>query len=406
MAKTVVIRRPDNDRLPFFRGILVQSLVNSGVSVEEATTLARIVRYELRKTPEISSPDLREKVAILLEQRIGSEQRRDYENQPQSNSEIVVNSPSRSEYFSVGILSHSLEACAIKPDAAISAARLVHATLLALGQREIDHWTVRKNTYQSLITDCSQEAADSYLSRQRFTDSGKPLILLVGGVTGSGKSTVSLKLADRLGIAGIQSTDMMREIIRSYLPSQIVPTLGFSSFEAWHGLPSAFAKQNKELDAPVITGYLTQLNMMRPAMEATLARALKEEQSLILEGVHVTPSNLDLTVANQEAIVIPIILAAMEKKLLAKNLESRGRESSQRKASHYLDHLEDIWELQNYLLSQADAAGLSIIQNTNMEDMIGDILKLVSKRIIKHFPPDSEYLKQYSNREVHNTTVS
>ena len=36
MAKTIVINEPDGDRAPFLRGILIQSLVNAGLTPFEA----------------------------------------------------------------------------------------------------------------------------------------------------------------------------------------------------------------------------------------------------------------------------------------------------------------------------------------------------------------------------------
>jgi len=36
MAKLIVIKEPEGDRIPFLKGILVQSLVNAGLAFEEA----------------------------------------------------------------------------------------------------------------------------------------------------------------------------------------------------------------------------------------------------------------------------------------------------------------------------------------------------------------------------------
>jgi 2-phosphoglycerate kinase len=395
MAKTIVIKEPDGDRVPFFRGILVQSLVTSGLAFDDACDVAQAVRDGLKDITELSSRDLRERVAALLEKKLGVEARKAYENKPQIKSEIIVHTRARSAFFSVGILSHSLEACAIAPEMAMGGARAVYDTLKNSGHREIDHRALRRVIYRCLTDHYSMEAANRYLSWRRFEESGKPLILLIGGVTGSGKSTISSELAYRLGIAGMQSTDIMREIIRSYLPPQVIPTLMYSSFEAWRGLPfprnEQTLRERSKLENPVITGFLSQLNTMKPALEATVVRALKEEQDIILEGVHVVPTHLDLEEANEKAIVVPIMLATMKKKLLRQYLKSRGREKSGRKASHYLDNLDDIWELQSYLLNEADVASIPIIPNPNTEKTISEVLNVVSNEVMKHFPAHKEY---------------
>jgi 2-phosphoglycerate kinase len=46
MAKTSVYKEPDGDLTPFLRGILTQSLVNAGLSFEDAYQLAQDVRNE------------------------------------------------------------------------------------------------------------------------------------------------------------------------------------------------------------------------------------------------------------------------------------------------------------------------------------------------------------------------
>jgi 2-phosphoglycerate kinase len=214
-----------------------------------------------------------------------------------------------------------------------------------------------------------------------------PLIILIGGVTGSGKSTISSELAYRLDIAGHQSTDMMREVIRSYLSPQMLPTLKYSSFEAWRGLPGFVEGTGPDDKNRVITGFLSQFAAMKLALEATIGRAIAERQHLILEGVHVVPTELNLEVKQGEAVVIPFMLASMKKELLNKQLKRRGREQNTRQASHYLEHLDEIWELQSWLLDEADKAGIPIIENWYIENTVRAALDLVIRVLMKHFPP-------------------
>ncbi|MCK5308760.1 MAG: hypothetical protein KAJ73_09125, partial [Zetaproteobacteria bacterium] len=214
MAKLIVIKEPEGDRTPFLRGILVQSLVNAGLAFGDAYDLAQAVRNEFQDRGEIASTELRDRVAVLLEESYGSEKCELYEARPRGEPGIIVHTPTRSVPFSAGILAHSLETCAIPPDVAMQGARRVLANLRKTGHQEIDHKALRRVIYRCLSEHCSQEAADRYLSWRRFENSGMSLIILIGGVTGSGKSTISSELAYRLDIAGHQSTDMMREVIR------------------------------------------------------------------------------------------------------------------------------------------------------------------------------------------------
>jgi 2-phosphoglycerate kinase len=387
MAKTIVIKLPNGDRTPFLRGILVQSLMNVGLPFDEAYPLAQKVRDELRDTEEISSADLKKKVAGLLEARFGKSQRTKYETRPADEPAILVHTPTRSEPFSVGLLAHSLECCAIESGTALDGARKVYASLQKTGHREINHKTLRKLIYLCLKEHCSEVSANRYLSWRRFENSGDPLILLIGGVTGCGKSTISSEVAYRMDIGRIQSTDMMREIIRAYLTPEAVPTLGYSSFEAWRGLAAPVDDQTGENENPVIAGFLSQFVTMKPALGAAISRAVKERHDLIIEGVHIAPSMLDLEEAQKNALVVSLMLATMEKAALEKQLKRRGREKSGRQASRYLKHIDDIWELQSYLLSEADNAGVPIITNWHIDTTVREVLNLVMAKVMKHYPP-------------------
>ncbi|MGB5179742.1 MAG: hypothetical protein WBP44_13570, partial [Gammaproteobacteria bacterium] len=385
----------DGDRTPFLRGILVQSLVNAGIVFEEAYDLAQAVRNELQNKREISSTELKGRVAVLLEKRHGSDKRRHYETESRDNAGLIVHTPARSVPFSVGILAHSLETCAISPEMAMQGATRVLANLRKTGHLEIDHKALRRVIYRCLHEHCSPQAANRYLSWRRFENSGIPLIILIGGATGSGKSTLSSELAYRLDISRHQSTDMMREIIRSYLSPQMLPTLQYSSFEAWRGLPGSVDGNKPAIENPVINGFLAQFSAMKLALDATIGRAIKDRHHLILEGVHVVPTELNLEVKKHEAIIIPIKLATMKKDSLKKQLERRGREKHKRRAAHYLEKLDDIWELQSWLLDEADRAGIAIIENWYLEDSVRAALDLVIGVLMKHFPPepaDERYL--------------
>jgi len=351
MSKLIVIKEPEGDQSPFLRGILVQSLVNAGLAFDAAYDLAHAVRDELQEKQEITSTELKGRVAELLEERHGSQERQLYESKPRGEPGIIVHTPTRSVPFSVGILAHSLETCAIPPDMAMQGARKVLAKLRKTGHLEIDHKALRRVIYRCLHEHCSQQAADRYLSWRRFENSGIPLIILIGGSTGSGKSTISSELAYRLDISRHQSTDMMREIIRSYLSPQMVPTLEYSSFEAWRGLPVAVEGAGSDIENPVVTGFLSQFSAMKLALEATIKRAIEERHQL------------------------------------QKQRRRRGREKNRSQASHYLESLDDIWKLQSWLLNEADKGGVRIIENWYIEDTVRAILDLIIGELMKHFPP-------------------
>ena len=387
MSKLIVIKEPEGDRAPFLRGILVQSMVNAGLTFGDAYELAQVVRNELQERQEVGTAELRNRVAVLLEERYDGQYRQRYESGSRGEPAIIVHTPTRSTPFSVGILAHSLETCAIPPEMAMQGARKVLANLRKTGHREIDHKALRRVIHRCLREHCSQRSADRYLSWRRFENSDIPLIILIGGATGAGKSTISSELAYRLDVTRHQSTDMMREIIRSYLSPQMVPTLGFSSFEAWRGLPDSADGSGQGIDNPVVTGFLSQLAAMKLAIGSTIDRALEEKHHLILEGVHVVPTEMDLKVKDGEAVVIPVLLASKKKDMLRKQLKRRGSEKSGRQTSRYLENFDSIWEMQSWLLDEAERSGTTIIENWYVEETVRTALDIIIGEIMKHFPP-------------------
>src|SRR5581483_7245710 len=63
-----------------------------------------------------------------------------------------------------------------------------------------------------------------------------PLVILIGGTTGVGKSTIATQLAARLGIVRVVATDAVREVMRAMFSERLMPTLYRSSFEAGEAL--------------------------------------------------------------------------------------------------------------------------------------------------------------------------
>lgn len=386
MKKTLVIYSKRDGHVPFFRGILVKSLVNIGISFDDAYELANVVRDELREVPSISTDDLVDRVAGLIENRFGVELRERFELMHGQNARILVHNEQSSECFSLGVLRHSLRACAIPKDTAAAGAIRVEEILRGGGHLEIRRDALRTIVYRCLREHFSRLAANRYLSTRYFKDSGIPLILLIGGSPGSGKSTVAAELAYRLNIPRIQSTDMMREVIRSYLTPQVAPTLQYSSFEAWRGLPQPRDGQEMTDENRLIEGYLSQVTTMRPALQAAMERAVQEGEHLILEGVHVLPTELDLKPIKERAVVISLILSTIDKEALEARLKRRGAEPGERQAVRYLEHLDEIWELQSFILREAEASDTTVLPTANIETTTGEILDLTSRIIMEKFP--------------------
>src|SRR5213595_3236773 len=111
-----------------------------------------------------------------------------------------------------------------------------------------------------------------------------PLVVLVGGATGTGKSTVATEVAHRLGITRVTSTDVVRQTMRAFFSREFMPSIHYSSFEAAAGL-----REPEQAEDPVIAGFLEQTRNVMVGVRASIERALQEGWSMVLEGVHLVP---------------------------------------------------------------------------------------------------------------------
>lgn len=390
-GKAFLVETATGERLPFLRGILVQSLVAVGISFTQAYAIANRLRNQLDGDTEIlSTTELRRLVGEELDRRFSPEIRADYDAGG-GISRVVVRRRDGSEPFSSGVLARHLEGCGIRTDVAARGAALVHASLREQGVTQIGRKELRQVIYTTLNSGGFQDAGNRFLSRCHFNDSGEPLIILIGGATGAGKSTIATRLAYLLDIPRTQSTDMMREIIRCYLVPHVAPTLGYSSFDAWRGLPQVEGSTAAAQD-PVIAGFLAQFGTVRVALEATIARAVKERTDLIVDGVHVLPTYLDLTESMKKAVVVPLVLAVTTRKRLDQQFKRRSREAPDRDSDRHREMLSEIWTLQTFMVDQAQKADIPVLANWDMNETVGQVMDEIMGCIGKRFPPDPEAL--------------
>lgn len=377
--KLHIINFVEGSKVPFLRGILTRSLQKAGLSFEKAYEVASAVRNSLADVQEISNTDLRSNVCLYLEENNFDQFVENYISQTTEYPQIKVITGDGSESpFSKGQLADSLEICALPREEIYQVATAIEAELVAAERDEVTSGEITERVYELLEIYAGQGVSDAYRRWVKFSHTGRPLIVLVGGTNGSGKSSISSELAHRLDIVRTQSTDMLREVLRLLTPIRLVPTLHTSSFEAYLQMPSVSETYKAE---EMIHGYLTQSRQVALGVEGVLNRTCNEQVSLIIEGVHLHPQIMDQIVRETNALVVPVLLAVLKPKSLQKRLVGRGQVISSRRSSRYLENFNKIWDLQTYLVSQADEYKVSIINNENEDETIRQIMMLISEKL-------------------------
>jgi 2-phosphoglycerate kinase len=387
MAKVLVEDRDENARVPFLRGILIRSLQDSGLSFDAAYELATEIRNDLSDAPEVTTSDLRQRVTERLKTRSEDAVIDRYCKQKSPFGIQIEQRDGQLLPFSRIEYQHCLENIGLTNEDASEIVTTVHQHLI---DRRIDTMTSRRLgelTYRYLRQShkLGSAVAHRWLVWRNFVNSGRPLIFLVGGTAGCGKSTIATMLASRLDIVRTQSTDMLREVMRIMTPKQLIPVLHTSSFTAWTALPGAPEAIQDVPETLLINGYRSQADLLAVAIEAVVQRALRERVSLILEGVHIHPAFMEKLGNSSDAIVIPVMLGVLKKKQLQRRIKGRGSEAPQRRSERYLNHFDEIWRLQSYLLSEADVANIPIVANTHRDKVFREIMRITIELLAKDF---------------------
>ena len=390
MAKLLVIDADEGTKVPFLRGILTGSLQDVGLKFDEAYELATQVRDKLSGEGWIKSTDLRKLVAAHLRANYGKHIADRYESDVVATEHVMIRSPEGLlSPFLVETHRESLDLCGIDDDDARSISRRLGAHLVARRRAEVGASHLGRLTYRLLLREIGKSAAHRYLVWQDLSRSGQPLLLLIGGAPGSGKSTIAIALASRLDIFRTQSTDMLREIMRMMTPERLLPVLHRSSFDAWRALP-----QDDRLSANddrVISGYRSQADLLTVSCEAVAQRAVRERVSMVLEGVHIDAAVAQRLQDNYgDVIVVPVMLAIRKQELLRKRIQGRGGTAHKRRSQRYLENFDAIWQLQSYLLSEADKAQIPIVVNEERENTVADILCVIVDALSSRLQPTLE----------------
>lgn len=382
--KTIVINELENTRVPFLRGILTRSLLDAGLPFEQAFQVASKVRDQLSDSASITSEELRRRIVVLLEE-LGDEQALDQYTVPVAAPDrIEVNSLSGIvSAFSRGRHTRYLQSSGLRAEKAEYTTELIYDQLLATGVTTITTCQLGYLTYLCLQQEVSKKAAKRYLVWSEFQRGARPLILLICGTVGSGKSTVATEVAHLLEIVRIQSTDMLREVMRMLMPKRLLPVLHSSSFNAWKSLPIQDMK-GREKDQLVAEGYRSQVELLAVPCEAVLQRAIEECVPLILEGVHAHPDLLGRLPEDSDAIMVHVTLAVLKSRELKSRLRGRGVEVPQRRAKRYLNSFNSIWSLQSFLLTEADRCEVPIITHEDKEKTVQQTIQQVIYELSKH----------------------
>ncbi|WP_297467131.1 2-phosphoglycerate kinase [Thermococcus sp.] len=280
---------------------------------------------------------------------------------------IIVTDPERRIQlpFSRGILTRSITLAGVDVGIAYIIASEVQKELVGRKKRVVSTDEIRELTYRKLLEHGLKKEAERYLFWREFRRKKIPLVVLLGGVTGVGKSTIATELAFRLSIRTIIGTDTVREVMRKIIARELLPDLHASSFLAWREL-----KANS-----LIEGFESQVRHVSVGVKAVLDRVQREGMNAIIEGIHLVPGFVE-TGQN----VFMYILRVSDRKALEAHFYERSR-YSKRPADYYIEHIDEILWLQDYIVRKAKEHRVKVIENIELERTVNEIMEDLMKRL-------------------------
>ena len=273
--------------------------------------------------------------------------------------------------YSKGLMARALIAVGVSPVRAHDLARRVEDDLNDRKTTVVDLDRVQELAVAVLGEEGAEQAARRLRRYRELRELDLPLILLVGGATGTGKSSLATELAYRLGITRVTSTDFVRQTMRAFFAPEFMPSIHYSSFEA-----AAALRAPEEAMDPVVAGFLDQTRNVLVGVGASIDRALEEGWSMVLEGVHLVPGMLPVPTA--DALVVQCVLAIDDEQEHAAHFYTRDTSSDGlRPHTKYLDRLGDIRRIQTEIIRRAERTGVAVIENSSLERAIGEVMELV-----------------------------
>jgi 2-phosphoglycerate kinase len=276
------------------------------------------------------------------------------------------------EPYSKGLMARALMRVGVSAVRAYELARRVEKDLLD-GKKDTIELDRVQDLAVEVLGDGEGEKAAGRLRRYRdLEELDLPIIVLIGGATGTGKSTVATEVAYRLGITRVTSTDFVRQTLRAFFSPEFMPSIHYSSFEAGTALSSA---EEEQVD-PLLHGFLDQTRNVLVGVNAAIERSLDEGWSTVLEGVHLVPGMLPAEIEN--ALTVQCVLAIESEEAHAGHFWIRDLASEGvRPLDRYLEHLSDIRYLQDYIVERAEKEGVPVIANRDREGATSEVMELV-----------------------------
>ncbi len=295
---------------------------------------------------------------------------------------IQITHHGESQPFSRGLLARSLYAAGLDFDRAYRRVEQLQRQLQHEGTASLEKRRLARRIAELLEAEEGTDTAGRYRLIRRLRRLPKPLILYIGGAGGTGKSTLALDLAPQLRIYRINATDTVRQVMRMVFAPAILPALHVSSYEAATDPSAELAAGTAN---PQLATLEEQATRVCVGVRAVVERAIAENISLVVEGVHLLPGLVPFTDLEGEAYQFFVVLSTPDEEVHRSHFLARETFAG-RKSSRHLDHFTVIREQQDRILHLAGETDIPILDTTDREQSLSATIALLGQNLSLRLP--------------------
>lgn len=372
-------------RIPFLRGMLTHYLLEQGLGFQDAYSVADKIRSDIQKRKTISAEKMVELVQAYTAEIDADRPFGDGHFWRPRTQNVVVEDAEGFRPFSRERLTQSIAITGVAEEEAYTLAEGLLGKFRAEERDSVSRTHIQKAVASALKTEYGADYADRYRVWHRYRRQGTPpLVILVGGTSGVGKTSVGVSVANRLKISRVASTDDIRQVMRLMIAPNLMPGLHVSSYQAWESMTPS-----QDESDPVVSGFREQALRVCVGVRGAIDRAIQENVSLVIDGVHLVPDLLRLESIEGQAIFIHANLFLSEKSQFQDRYSARGEEAKGRPSHRYLKHLDQIISIQSHILQQGEEIGTPSYENNDFDETVQTVCLQIMDHLREHWKPKS-----------------
>lgn len=245
---------------------------------------------------------------------------------------------------------------------------------------------------------------------KEITQRNQSFTVLLGGTSGTGKSTLASLLATRLRLTTVLPTDSVRHILRAFTSKEENPCAFVSTYQAGDALtPEEIEELSVATDGvmsanrlhkrKILRGYKLQSDLVLEKLDKVLTMFERRKQSLVVEGVHLNTDQMAELVRRHPTCVPFVIYISNEHKHRERFAVRARHMTIDPQENKYIKYFDNIRIIQRHLCKHADKYLIPKIDNTNVDRSIATIQSTLI-RVLRKLDRGEKILDERINKMV------